>query len=994
MDKYAGIQGTGTGPSAVNHELTKTVERDIAKSTKDMSTIGDLKGDLTATEEVALESGREAVFNEQCFLLGMAKSLRENIGSLFQNDGPTKDFLNTAASGHMTSLVGDPALLVNNLTVNREIVAAANASSLELSQLSPEIRIFKIFPGGVETEYPFPNSVDFAGFTKEQKAYRGDGAGIKDFSYDLDGQNPAKKFLVQAKLKLFFQDVKTLFKPFKTSSGSQKFTYSDLIRYPGRDNPLSSKKSNFFRIRVTLGWSYNGDSSILSPSLKKLLKQTQVHLVLDYKNHKLEFREDGAVSLDIEYAGAIESAMGGNHSPFTDILGNLREKADQRYEQMQVFLAEIDKERKAVAKHAVVRAMREKLNTLAKNIKESKTSSAEMVEFEYLVHEYAPTLGYGMEVQKSVADLAKSYMGLTEEDHRRNIKENTARNIKELNDRHENLKKQVNRAREQTFRLGVKKYLETLFDNDLVYYMNFTKFQQNAWREIQKRQATWTTREAAAGHQVLYNDIHKGFTGGDRVGTSRASEGAQVSKMAANGSMATGGFTAAAMASRGEVGEEAIKTAHVDLATGQWVSHIDGTKKLKFFFFGSLLDAMLANMGDAVQKNIGNFRMLVGPMIFTHPITQKTSHISISDIPVSVEMFNYFLVDKIIGQGQKTYQFIQFIQDFVQFIMNSVLGQCGPGSKNAANNVKLDFITVSTPLDKPLAAGRLLYSPDTVKLIIKPGARTKDLQNVFLLYGSEGKLDKLTHTTKFLDNIRQGIFHFFVGGQDGGLLKSINFIEESQKKFATAQWQKTQQGGQENKSGLIRAAKLKIKLRLIGNSFFYIGQKIYVDTRLIDGGYFVRENLPVGGYYIVTRVNNYLSDEKYETDLEAILNVDDRSLAEMPAKDAHTPLNEMNSAGISTNDPAHIRAAKVALATRKKVLADNKDSIQKAAKLRRDLKTMESQVADAKAFSSGAGLLDKDLRARVMKTAKTAITDKKTLGKVASLFSPAGLLLR
>ena len=91
-----------------------------------------------------------------------------------------------------------------------------------------------------------------------------------------------------------------------------------------------------------------------------------------------------------------------------------------------------------------------------------------------------------------------------------------------------------------------------------------------------------------------------------------------------------------------------------------------------------------------------------------------------------------------------------------------------------------------------------------------------------------------------------------------------------------ALYRNSQNGGSQG-AGSIVPGKFSVKLRLIGTPFFYLGQTIFINTRLVDGGYFAKENLFFGGYYVITAVDNYFGPDKWETSIDAILNIPDYS---------------------------------------------------------------------------------------------------------------------
>jgi len=110
-----------------------------------------------------------------------------------------------------------------------------------------------------------------------------------------------------------------------------------------------------------------------------------------------------------------------------------------------------------------------------------------------------------------------------------------------------------------------------------------------------------------------------------------------------------------------------------------------------------------------------------------------------------------------------------------------------------------------------------------------------------------------------------------VGGMNRGILKAIEFNEIKQPYLAEATYRAAVGTGALQKEGVILPKKISVKLKLVGNPFFSIGQLFYISTKLVDGGYFIKEQLGFGGYYYITSVETEYGIGTYETIVEGIL---------------------------------------------------------------------------------------------------------------------------
>jgi hypothetical protein len=119
------------------------------------------------------------------------------------------------------------------------------------------------------------------------------------------------------------------------------------------------------------------------------------------------------------------------------------------------------------------------------------------------------------------------------------------------------------------------------------------------------------------------------------------------------------------------------------------------------------------------------------------------------------------------------------------------------------------------------------------------------------------------------------IFHFLVGGVQKGILKTVKFTTQRSGLFDVALYRGASSGGAALHAGTIVPGKFSVKMTLVGSPFFQLGQMIFIDTKLVDGGYFAKENLYFGGYYVIVGVNNYFGPDKWETSIDAVLNIPD-----------------------------------------------------------------------------------------------------------------------
>jgi len=208
-----------------------------------------------------------------------------------------------------------------------------------VSAMTPMIRLFKVRTDSgklVETEFAFES---FTNQNPERKTFtlddvdRGDGVGIKEFSFSFHGGNPAlSRKDIKAKLVMYFQSFQDFIKP----RDKGKYRFVDLMLFGGNKPGEKVKKLGFgkfqidqydpsyYRIRADVGWSIREDYSFrdlvaardhstsdTKSALKKFnraLENINQSLFLNMVEHNIDLRKDGTVMVTAEYQAYIESA--------------------------------------------------------------------------------------------------------------------------------------------------------------------------------------------------------------------------------------------------------------------------------------------------------------------------------------------------------------------------------------------------------------------------------------------------------------------------------------------------------------------------------------------------------------------------------------------------------------------------------------------------------------------------------------------------------------
>lgn len=264
---------------------------------------------------------------------------------------------------------GDPATVTNTLQhggpgseKSKRIEQILNLCPEVYASLVPYIKIYRVdyekdgsvsidpeTKKAVEKELVIPNFVDPADIANIMSSNRGriPGAGIKSFSWSLLGVQPEEvDNNITAKLVIYFQSINDFFRGASQAGKTEPNFLDLLINSPAaqkrvqegtstndeettlcgalRANKHRRYEGQNYRIKVVAGWSAPTNLLDLMPKkdpeditrLKEALEGTKVSLFLQQVRHSLDFQDDGAMEMSIDYQASIAGLL---TSPRSDI---------------------------------------------------------------------------------------------------------------------------------------------------------------------------------------------------------------------------------------------------------------------------------------------------------------------------------------------------------------------------------------------------------------------------------------------------------------------------------------------------------------------------------------------------------------------------------------------------------------------------------------------------------------------------------------------------
>ena len=824
------------------------------------------------------ERAEQERVNKQCFLI-------RNIESFMQK----KAIETPAGYANFSCVSGPPMDITNELVAIKGLDPMFALTSAQHAVLQPRIRLFLV-RGGKNVEMPFDASLSTGASTGasisdmvKSANYRGSGTGIKDFSYELAGVNPAEADrLITANLSLYFKSIADLFTE-RANADGDTFQYSDLINYVKGAVSSKVKKStkayieddsDRYAIRAVLGWADPPlGHPLFSPEIRTSLSQAKATLNLQLVDHSIKFNQDGTIQLDIEYMASLDYALA---TASLDIFWLPETLAEDN----------LQNEIQAISDNS--RALVESQNELRKVVTRQQTFAARQKDAEAIEALSKTVIELEKKSEAQTKKLAETVESAAEklEQIRRLKRTATYRRIIDLLVGPEDNPSQgkLYKIRVEPSELGILADLGVANSK-----INATLHDSKTQDEILTKTSKVTGSEQKKAAKERVADVAKAASDDGKVDQAVID---RKKKTVSNGTLKSKvvGALAGKIAKFRATGEVDLSIPTLD----------DGKIDILFFYLGDLVDVALKILKgniiigeDTLPNNKGaretlkNFRILMGPAILTNEDGTQKNIGNIADIPISFDLFENWFIHHVIRPQKTSYSLKRFLQDVMRELMAPALGSgCYGGERQKGKIASIPVRAAKTASDNPKIPPfsrcglNHLKSRKGLKLRSELFSKSKSIRredNYLYFYMPDHNVaDKKVDEN---DDIRNGIYHLRVGA-DAGLVKSVEF-EKTNIPFLK---ESRIANDAETKNGFLRE-KYDANITMVGNTFFSPGQYVYVHPSVpgyrgvgADGSTpnmsqnvhrHWLQTIGFGGYYLITKVDHRVSPDYYQTELTA-----------------------------------------------------------------------------------------------------------------------------
>ena len=747
----------------------------------------------------------------------------------------------------------------------------------------------------VEIEIPFkaaPDSIDINEMFLNSKP-RADGVGLRSINFNFIGKNNFEVDKnIECNMSLFFRNLEDL------TGGTSAVRFIDLILFGlsknrPQVNEFNQRVDYFspddYRMRAVFGWEIPSDKmsdEILKGAqgkkLKKILKKNVLSLELFLSKHKVNFSQDGSGTVDIDFVAALQA----EHNKIERDLLKLKSKTFKNRH------SSVAAARRNVENHeSILSNRRERYGALKERHAEviKNTGGTNLLE----------SFGLGildiLGIKEGIEELAAEKSdGGKEEDWVITQKLMVANNdIDQLEKQLKNARKTLNFLEKSQKIESYSAFIKRLYRQAMFYFdlPEGNKRIADSIVGITSRR-TMVESKSYAAEMRLKIPLISGLTSRikslneDKVLMERLriqilgggvdkKLGAIALELSKNDT--DDGGKLLYKYKEGELedlsyldtlGRENKKEATIDPTV----------RRIYFTYIGEVLLAGFSLFQETFDPNVlrnhpdDKIRYLFGTVPFYDVSAEKPVIINMVDIPITLNAVQRFWFDKVIRSSRTSYKLNEFIRDVVNDLIIPYFGpDCYPNyppSLSRRSIISLLDGRGAQGKDRVPLTGRVeslaKIKPNPGISFDNPLAKT---YNYYYVYVAGSETMELTNNMS--QDTKSGLYHFFIG-LDRGLLKSAEFSRLDQRYL-----REMRTISKEDRISAQLRQPYKVVIKTFGNTLFRPGMYCYINPR-VAGGSAKRKNsltykMNLGGYGIITKVNNFIAPGVFESELEVLL---------------------------------------------------------------------------------------------------------------------------
>ncbi len=321
------------------------------------------------------------------------------------------------------------------------------------------------------------------------------------------------------------------------------------------------------------------------------------------------------------------------------------------------------------------------------------------------------------------------------------------------------------------------------------------------------------------------------------------------------------------------------------------LSMTDGNKfaNVKFVMLGDVLDSALGCLNIINPREVVP-RIILGSINIKIPrryikdteSTLKELTINLADVPISIDLFQKFLLNKMVKPQRSNYTAMSFIKDVISdLIVPSVSPSLFGESAYLNNSIRFSTFGITVPAKDDGSDPIFNIPPSRINRVPLPSFDSQKLKDLSVLNSKTIVTPNIKKTVDYLfiycssqfpnsisgdiyNDEENKVFHLRIG-TDSGIVKTIKFSATDNRFYREAV--AAQEGNL--KTPLIRQV-YDAEVKLFGNNIFRPGDFVYIEpifgyTNLeVD----LQDKIGLGGYYQIINVRTSINENIFETSLK------------------------------------------------------------------------------------------------------------------------------
>ena len=296
-----------------------------------------------------------------------------------------------------------------------------------------------------------------------------------------------------------------------------------------------------------------------------------------------------------------------------------------------------------------------------------------------------------------------------------------------------------------------------------------------------------------------------------------------------------------------------------------------------YYFLGDLLYVMLDAVyaDNNIAEPIGKTKFILPSIQFENFFEDSgTFSINIAQIPISHRYFSEWWLEHVVKAKKRSYPIMFYLRDLLNnLIADALIDVCLNRNYRKSFNFQTTTVNASgDPLSNKSNHTQPIISLDQSELpfTVSEGTDINDITNYVLIFAAYSTTLP-SGTGKYTDDIKNGVYHFHLG-QDRGIINDVKFNKVDMSYIREARMQR------EGVDGLLQlGAVYRASINMFGNTLFYPGMLIYINPFGIGGEEFlpnkqgtIANQLGLGGYHIIEKVNSSIGSGVFKTSIEAM----------------------------------------------------------------------------------------------------------------------------